>query len=671
VQPDNQSVHQAQLRATEQINHDGARTLLARMRERTAAAADAAEAANDFDSEVVEWTLRQRLRTMDDDAAGLFFGSIDGPEGEFYVGRRHIDDDEGDAYVVDWRAPVATPFYRATYADPFELDGRKRHTIEQHEVVAVFDERFDDPDQQGGGGVPDPLIAELGRSRTGEMRDIVATIQTEQDEIIRAPIEETIVVQGGPGTGKTAVGLHRAAFLMYEHREQLSREGVLVIGPNQRFLRYIAQVLPSLGEHAVTQLTVDGLADPRRFSASSDNNLAATVKGSIAMVDVLRALATDRIAASSVETPLGHRVLRVEEHVVSEIIENALERGGPLNRAREGVRQAIARVALERRHDRHPEERQRASELRTQLLASKPFNAVVDKIWPSQSNAQLLRQLYSRGPTRNRVATAWFNDAERSALARPNAPKIDDEPWTSADLVLLTELEQLLNGGSGVYYGHIVVDEAQDLSAMALRMIGRRAHKGSATILGDLAQATTPAAQTSWEDTIMHLGVAAGRVAELTIGYRLPAALLEAASVLLPAAAPGIKPSTSVRPGGTRPLVRTVEPTHVFSSAIDQAIEYAQTSTTVAVLSAPQDTDQLRRALTAQTREHHDITVLAAVESKGLEFDSVVVVEPSRIAGGTAHGLRALYVAMTRAVQRVALVHAEPLPQALRDTPAA
>ncbi len=653
-------------RDTEQARHDAARQFLAQMRNRTERAADAADAANEYDAQVAEWTLRQRLRTMDDDPNGLFFGSIDGPDGEFYVGRRHIEDHAGEAYVVDWRAPAATPFYRATFADPFDLDARLRHTIEDHEVVAVFEERFDDPDHHGGGGVPDPLIAELERARTGEMRDIVATIQAEQDEVIRAPIDETIVVQGGPGTGKTAVGLHRAAFLMYEHRERLSREGVLVVGPNQRFLRYISQVLPSLGEHAVTQLTIDGLADPRRFATSGDSDVAAATKGSIVMVEVLRALARHHINPSAIEAPLGHRVLRLDEPDVADLIDQALRRGGPLNSAREGTRQALAKAMLERRFARHPGERPQADTLRTQLLKSRQYNTIVDKIWPTQSSSQLLRQLYSAGPTRDAVASDVLTDAERASLARPNAPRVDDEPWTSADLVLLAELEHMLNGGGGNNYGHIVVDEAQDLSAMALRLIGRRARRGSATILGDLAQATTPASQTSWRDTIEHLGVADGRVAELTVGYRLPAALLDAASVLLPFAAPGVNPSTSVRQGGQPPEVMATTEAQVLTDAVAVAAHWASELTSVALLAAPSQVEALTKLVEKLSLSAgSSIAVMAAVESKGLEFDAVVVVEPSLIAGGTAYGLRALYVAMTRAVQRVAIIHADPLPGAL------
>jgi DNA helicase IV len=243
--------------ASERARLEFAQVCLDEMRERTAnrVANEAVLAANKADAEAVKWQLQRRLASLDDDAAVLAFGRIDEASGEqWYIGRRHVEDVSGVPVVVDWRAEVATPFYRATLADPFGLARRRRFVFSGRELTDLFEEDFDDPDSvAGSGGVPDPLLAELGRARTGQMRDIVSTIQAEQDAIIRAPLESCLVVQGGPGTGKTAVGLHRAAFLLYEHRTLLAREGVLVVGPNPVFLRYISQVLPSLGETSATQ----------------------------------------------------------------------------------------------------------------------------------------------------------------------------------------------------------------------------------------------------------------------------------------------------------------------------------------------------------------------------------------------------------------------------------
>ena len=254
--------------ALEQAYLDRAYAHLARMRARTKEAASLTDsAAQAVDSAIAQAHLNARLRTLDTEVDGLTFGRLDADDGDvWYVGRRHVEDERGDPVVVDWRAPVSTPFYRATAADPMELRRRRRFLMTARQVDDLFDEVFDDPDSVDAahhGGIPDPLLAELERSRTGEMRDIVATIAAEQDVVIRAPLDTCLVVQGGPGTGKTAVGLHRAAFLLFEHREQLDQEGVLVVGPNPLFLRYIAQVLPSLGEAATRQTTVERLVGGR------------------------------------------------------------------------------------------------------------------------------------------------------------------------------------------------------------------------------------------------------------------------------------------------------------------------------------------------------------------------------------------------------------------------
>src|SRR3954470_7720214 len=270
-----------------------AQDCLETMRERTAArvADEDVLAANEADAEAVKWQLQRRLDSLNDDAGSLCFGRIDDVDDErWYIGRRHVEDEGGTPVVVDWRADVATPFYRATLADPLGLHLRRRFVFNGRELADVFEEDFDDPDSlAGSGGVPDPLLAELGRARTGQMRDIVATIQGEQDTIIRAPLETCLVVQGGPGTGKTAVGLHRAAFLLYEHRARLARGGVLVVGPNPVFLRYISQVLPSLGETSATQTTVDCLL------ASEDSDEVAAVKGDARMAEVVARAAADAI----------------------------------------------------------------------------------------------------------------------------------------------------------------------------------------------------------------------------------------------------------------------------------------------------------------------------------------------------------------------------------------
>ena len=290
----------------EQQHLDHAYDCLAAMRERTQATLAIEDmAAQEVDAEIARWHIRERLRSLDVNVPGLAFGRIDEegttrlPGPTWYVGRRHVEDEKGEPVVVDWRARVSTPFYRATAADAFGLKRRRRFVMTDRHVDDLFDEVFDDPDSIHAarhGGIPDPLLAELERERTGEMRDIVATIQAEQDVVIRAPLESCLVVQGGPGTGKTAVGLHRAAFLLYEERRLLDEEGVLVIGPNPVFLRYIAQVLPSLGETAVRQSTVERLLGGR--VRAFDPPDVAALKGDPRMAVVL-----ERAAALSVKRP--------------------------------------------------------------------------------------------------------------------------------------------------------------------------------------------------------------------------------------------------------------------------------------------------------------------------------------------------------------------------------
>jgi len=654
----------------EQAKHDEARACLARMRERTEAATAAAGAATEVDSVITEWTLRHRLRSLDDDPAGVFFGCIDDGIDEFYVGRRHIEAANGEAFVIDWRVPAATPFYRATWADPMDLHRRKRHSIEDHRVVAVFDEDFEDEDAvAGGGGVPDPLLAELERARSGSMRDIVATIQTEQDRVIRAPLEGTIVVQGGPGTGKTAVGLHRAAYLLYDQREVLDREGVLVVGPNQRFLRYISQVLPSLGEHAVTQLTVDGVASTRRVARQFDEDDVAATKGSVAMVEVLESLVTDALVPSAIEVPLGHRVVRLPEDEVAGLMLNILTSGTQVNSARNGFANQVATAALKRRHGRHSDEIEQLDELRGLLRKSPEWKRQLDRIWPNQSSVSLLRRFYSNRNLRSRVSVGVLNATAASRLHRKAAKKVADETWTSADLVLLDEIEHRLNG-TPMSYGHIVIDEAQDLSTMALRMVKRRAGRDSMTVLGDLAQSTRPGGQTSWEDALGHLCADGdGQVLELEVGYRLPTSILNFASRLLPAAAPTIAPSRSVREGGSDPSIVEVSVGDLTGLVLSTTSSLAEVFQTVGILTPPSLETTFRDVMRAAgfdiDDEEASVVVLEASLSKGLEFDAVVVVEPSEIVSAHRHGLRVLYVAMTRAVQQLHIVHTRPLPAEL------
>ena len=664
--------------AHERARLDFAQSCLDAMRRRTAAkiSDDDVLAANEADAEAVRWQLQRRLASLDDDVAVLCFGRIDEESGErWYIGRRHIEEADGTPVVVDWRAGVATPFYRATLADPFGLARRRRFVFTARELADVFEEDFSDPDSlAGSGGVPDPLLAELGRARTGQMRDIVATIQTEQDAIIRAPIETCLVVQGGPGTGKTAVGLHRAAFLMYEHRARLGREGVLVVGPNPVFLRYISQVLPSLGETSATQTTVDGLLALRFRVVAEDTPAAAALKGDPRLTEVLARAAADaiRVPAGGVTVRFRTRRLTLDAGEVGALVDDARRRDAPFTTQRERFRQSLVRRAYDRYTGGVAIELDEG-DFGAALLADAESRKAIDGCWRSVSPVALVRSLLTQRAFLARAADGLLTTDEQHTLLRPRASA---DAWTASDLPLLDEAEALVKGAPR-RFGHVVVDEAQDLSPMQLRMLARRAHRHSMTVLGDLAQATGPASPASWEATLEHLGRPANaQPAELTMGYRLPGAFLALANRLLPIAAPDVAPSRSVRADGDPPDVHAFAADELVPAIAEHALALAKEFATVAVIAAAGRVDALPRAIEdrgvvlaepGEVTPERPLVVVAARLAKGLEFDAVIVAEPAEIAADEPHGARLLFVALTRAVQHLALAHAQPLPSVLTD----
>jgi DNA helicase IV len=665
--------------AAERAHLQFAQACLVRMRERTAAKVDRDDilAANEADAEAVRWQLQRRLASLDDESSVLAFGRIDEEHGPtFHVGRRHVEDDGGRPVVVDWRAAVATPFYRATLSDPMGLHARRRFVFTGRELTDIFEEDFDDPDSlAGSGGVPDPLLAELGRARTGQMRDIVATIQHEQDVIIRAPLEQCIVVQGGPGTGKTAVGLHRAAFLLYEHRRRLARDGVLVVGPNPLFLEYIAQVLPSLGETSATQTTVDGLLSQRFRIVATDDEEAARVKGDARMATVI-----ERACDAAIQPPdddlafrVRARTVRVPAVEVHELVAATRKRDAPFSVQRTRFREQLIRRVHVAATGGEPSALDDA-EFASTLLAEPANRKAIDGCWRSVSPTALVRALLTQRAALARNADGLLTDDEQARLLRARPKPGAPEPWTPADLPLLDEAEAQIKGAPR-RYGHVVVDEAQDLSPMQLRMLARRAIHHSMTVLGDLAQATAPAATTSWRTVLDHFGRPANaQVDELTIGYRLPGAILDFANRLLPDAAPDVAAAASVRETGDPPDVRRFDGADLVAESARHAAVLARNFATTAVIAPTARVDDVRAAVAeaggdvASVTEGlmaHRITVLPAGLAKGLEFDAVLVVEPAAIVAESAHGVRLLFVALTRAVQHLAVAHATDLPAVL------
>jgi DNA helicase IV len=648
---------------------------LAAMRQRSTALLDDLRSAGNPDLDY-QAALVRRVGLLADSPRPLLFGRIDEEDGpSWHIGRRHVEDDRADPVVVDWRAPISMPFYRAKAGDELGLARRRQIMVDRDVVLSVADDLFGGVDGDGSttrlrGG--DALLAELERARTGEMLDIVATIQAEQDEIIRAPLNELLAVQGGPGSGKTAVGLHRAAYLIYNY-PALTRDGVLVLGPSRAFLRYIAQVLPSLGEEAVVQTTVADIA-PKARIRGQDTMEVRRLKGDPRMGELIaRALASRRQRLTgdvSLRARFARATLAADD--INALVDSIVARPAPYRSGRLALK---ARLVSEARRVFRNSERLGADEawFEKELTETDEFRSLLEHLWPTVSPTALVSDLLGNRAQLERLARNLLSDAEWPILLRPRGAKLSTTAWTSDDLALLDEAAFLIAGRTRTY-GHVVIDEAQDLTPMQFRMVARRIPSGSMTVLGDLAQATGPWTYALWDDILEHLPDRGNvRREELTVGYRAPGRVLDFASRLLPEAAPAITPTTSIRAGRTDPRLRRVDPADLLTTALAEAEVLARDHALVALVVPT----ELLKGLSRLTHGRHDVgvlerdgitrpvTVVGAPEAKGLEFDSVVVVEPAAIAGTEQRGLRLLYVAMTRPIQHLSIVHAEDLPPAL------
>ncbi len=819
--------------------------------------------------DVIVRTSLARLDQLDIGEQALCFGRIDrlgtdrGLE-VFHIGRLGVSGAGQEPLVVDWRAPVAEPFYRATGRDPMGLVLRRHLAAQGRRVVGLEDEWFAVPGGAGappgaadgtveGGGAaatatsrtvagpggdaglasasgldgeaagdadglalggPGALLAALDLARTGSMRDIVATIQSEQDEIIRSPLAGVLVVQGGPGTGKTAVALHRAAYLLYTHRFPLERQGVLVIGPNPLFLRYIEQVLPSLGESGVTLSTVAGLVRPLAPRGEDDPELAR-LKGEARMATVIaRAVrGRQRPLRRPVDVPFGAVTLELSTEISAAIVNAVRRRPGTHNARRRLVEQLVVRHLVEEYARRTAGRRGRGSgrggprssadqepagprgwfaetaafggsgtglevrrtggrsagsglpgapgpggpggpgdvgelpgapgpggpggpgdvgelpgaggpgaaldgsvtggqgagagsdgagvaELGRALLAVPALAGALDRMWPRLSAEELVHDLLGAPPLLAQAGRGLLSPAEQRRLVRRRATSLDEIPWTLADLALVDEAGVWLgprrprrrsagasaataaagtsSSGEIRTYGHIVVDEAQDLSPMQLRMVARRSLSGSITVVGDIAQATGPWAPVSWDEVVAHLpDQRPARYAELTVSYRTPAEVVALSAPVLEAAAPGMVAPTAVRRTGVTPVVVPVtDPAALAGTVVEVARQLmAEVAPgTVAVLAPTSLVAELAVGLdlagVSATDPRRDglgapLSLLPVDLANGLEFDAVVVVEPGTVVREAAQGVRALYVALTRPTRRLAMVHARPLPSVL------
>ncbi|XVV10647.1 HelD family protein [Actinoplanes sp. CA-131856] len=703
----------------------------------------------------------EQLAQMNAVENGLCFGRLDfaGAESPLYIGRLGLSAEEHDRdpLLVDWRAPASRPFYLATAVSPDGVTRRRHLRTKGRVLTGIDDEVLDLQDGAAAGGREDvtgeaALLAALTANRTGRMRDIVETIQAEQDEVIRAGLAGVMVVQGGPGTGKTAVALHRAAYLLYTYRQQLTKQGVLILGPNPTFLRYISQVLPSLAETGVLLATLGDMFPGVRARAV-EPSAAAAVKGRLAMLDVLAQAVADRQTVPDTFAEVDHDgyPLRIERAVLEDARAAARRSGRPHNVARAMfVTEAIHALSLQIAErigtdplggDNLLSEADLA-ETRRELREDVDVQRALFDFWPVLTPRQVLRDLLSDAD-RLESAGAGLTAAERALLLRDR-----DAKWTPADVPLLDELAELLGvddtlrarevarqrreavdyaegvleilAGSrsldfedqeeeilsaldvveaGAFverhevldtrtaaeraaadrtwvFGHVIVDEAQELSPMAWRLLMRRCPSRSMTVVGDVAQTSELAGTTTWEQVFEPYVGQRWNLVELTVNYRTPSEVMAVAADVLAAVDPALEPPRSVRSAGVAPWSLRVPPVALAAEVIAAVrLEAAEAGDGRVGVLVPEGREaDLGRALVeavpgAAVGEQPDllnqIALMTVRQAKGLEFDAVVVVEPDEIIAESPRGLSDLYVAVTRATRRLGVLHTADLPKVL------
>jgi DNA helicase IV len=590
----------------------------------------------------------------------LFFARLWLDSGEdYHLGRRHVRDesDRSIPLVVDWRAAIAERYYRASAHQRLEVAKRRRFGFQGSTLTGFEDEEL----WLGQDFTSDFLTAEIERPRTGPMRDIVATIQPEQDELIRRDADTTLCVQGAPGTGKTAVGLHRAAWLLYSYPGKLARSGMLVVGPNEGFLRYIAGVLPTLGETSVWQVTVDELTGAVD-AAETDSHDVALVKHDARMAEVCERAVWGHVGQVEDRLMITHAGARA--YLDAGYLTDAVARARETNRTWDAGRKSLERAVVHGLMRQLEARLMRAGDTKwTQDIKRKPeVKQFLDAVWPRLSAKQVLRKIYGDDTFRTSVCAGLFTPDEAALLVRKGALKP-----SPADVLLLDELQSHLRVLTTMQsYGHVVVDEAQDLSPMQCRAITRRCPSGSLTVLGDLAQGTTPWAAAGWEAQMGHLGRSDVEYTELTTGFRVPGVIIDLANRLLPQLGVSVSAARSVRSDGS---VHVLGCDDLLSGTVDAVDKALVDEGIVGVIAPDSVIEELRRALPVSQR----VELVPASLAKGLEFDHVVLAEPGDFVTGSAFdgsdrvrvGLRHLYVALTRAVSRLTIVHSRPLPPEL------
>jgi hypothetical protein len=612
----------------EQAYVDAAYLHLERMRGTVARAVSAVD--GEVAAVAMEAWARRRLRTFGDAEQGLCFGRLDLDEAArpLYVGRRWVHDEQQQPVVVNWQAPAARPFYTATPAEPQRVRLRRRFRTQGRRVLDLSDEALDGSALDGV-AVADFLLEELDRVREARMRDIVATIQADQYRLITAEPDGALVVQGGPGTGKTAVGLHRASWLLFTH-EELRRRGVLVVGPNPTFMEYVAHVLPALGEDAVEQRAVAELLDGVEVTRE-DEPAVARLKADPRLAELVRDAVEQAVRPHAEELVLylDGAFVRVRQREVRELLE-AVE--PPYGLARERLRIELLRRFYRDYATKLGAGAYRAGDEIERALGRKGFLAkYLDRVLPLPKPETVVRRVL----------------AEELHGRQPRG-------WSVHDLPLLDEARALVDRPPRGY-GHVIVDEAQDLTPMQLRMVARRSSTGALTILGDVAQATGPVVYPSWRALGAHLPVPM-HVEELRHAYRVPAEIMELALPLLATIAPDVEPPLAYRTGGEPPRF-------VAGGRAAALAEAAAFDEGLVAVIAPPSMIATAGGAAGHAFDETGIPVLTAPQAKGLEFDHVVVVEPAAIVA--EGGLRELYVALTRPTRTLVVVHAEPLPPEL------
>ena len=618
----------------EQAYVDEAYASLDRMKEALLRAAEAG--ATEISQQAIEDWATGRLRTFEDADRGLCFGRIDSEESAdpIYIGRRWVQDDERRPLVVNWQTPAARPFYTATPAAPHGVTLRRRFRAKGRTLTGISDEALDGSLADAAASVDDFLLEELERARDLRMRDIVATIQADQYRLIAREPVPPLVIQGGPGTGKTAVGLHRASFLLYSNRAELRR--VLVVGPNPAFMEYVSHVLPTLGEDSVDQRAVAELVEGVEITRADPLDVQQR-KADTGLAEELRCLVEAATEGEPQElvVRMEGRFVGVEADEVAELVAEARAELGFSSAARERLRMNVLRrfyedygVRLGGQAYRNFEEVEQA------LRRDGRLTKFLNRTWPAPKPESIVRRLAAMRGSRG---------------------------WSEADLPLLDEARALLLGPPQ-QYGHVIVDEAQDLTPMQLRMVARRA-SGGFTILGDIAQATGAIAYDRWEELLPFLPEGeSAQVEELRHAYRVPREIMAVALPLLERIAPDVEPPLAYRVGTEPPrLVRDEEP---MRAAFGEAARFASGEGLLAVIAPASLRGEESGSLFDETR----IAVLTPREAKGMEFDHVIVVEPAQIVEEAAEGqgLRELYVALTRPTRTLVLVHSRPLPPELR-----